>query len=163
MLVHLDASTHEWVAGLPLQDLVVALDDADGRILYARFFPQEGTASTFAALESVLRNYGRFAELYTDRGSHFCHSERSGEVVDGQHGQVSQALRALGIRQILALSPRVSPTGLIGRIQGNDRRDIDRTLSISSAVSHSPSVPILRKARPLCTWGSHPSTMRCNN
>ena len=72
MLVHLDASTHEWIAGLPMQDLVVALDDADGRILYARFFPQEGTASTFAALEAVLRNYGRFCELYTDRGSHFC-------------------------------------------------------------------------------------------
>ena len=33
MLVHLDASTHEWIAGLPRQDLVVALDDADGRIL----------------------------------------------------------------------------------------------------------------------------------
>jgi hypothetical protein len=49
--VHLDASTHEWIAGLPMQDLVVALDDADGRILYARFFPQEGTSSTFAALE----------------------------------------------------------------------------------------------------------------
>jgi len=47
MLVHLDASTHEWIAGLPRQDLVVALDDADGRILYARFFPQEGTASTW--------------------------------------------------------------------------------------------------------------------
>jgi hypothetical protein len=29
MLVHLDASTHEWIAGLPMQDLVVALDDAD--------------------------------------------------------------------------------------------------------------------------------------
>jgi hypothetical protein len=39
--------------------------------LYARFFPQEGTASTFATLESVVRNYGRFCELYTDRGSHF--------------------------------------------------------------------------------------------
>jgi len=74
MLVHLDASTHQWIAGLPMQDLVVALDDADGRILYARFFPQEGTASTFAALESVLPNYGRFTELYTGRGSHFCHS-----------------------------------------------------------------------------------------
>ena len=31
-----------------MQDLVVALDDADGRILYAQFVPQEGTASTFA-------------------------------------------------------------------------------------------------------------------
>jgi transposase len=106
MLVHLDASTHEWIAGLPMQDLVVALDDADGRMLYARFFPQEGTASTFAALESVLRNYGRFAELYTDRGSHFCHTQRPGVVADEQHGQVSQALRALGIHQIIALSPQ---------------------------------------------------------
>jgi len=33
----------------------MALDDADGRILYARFFPHEEKASTFAALESVLR------------------------------------------------------------------------------------------------------------
>jgi transposase len=106
MLVHLDASTHEWLAGLPMQDLVVALDDADGRILYARFFPQEGTASTFAALESVVRNYGRFCELYTDRGSHFCQSGPAGEVADEQHGQVSQALRALGIHQILARSPQ---------------------------------------------------------
>jgi transposase len=60
MLVHPNASTDEWIAGLPSQDLVVALDDADGCILYARFFPQEGTASTFATLESVVRNYGRF-------------------------------------------------------------------------------------------------------
>jgi hypothetical protein len=106
--------------GMPMQDLVVALDDADGRILYARFFPQEGTASTFAALESVLRNYGRFAELYTDRGSHFCHSERPGEVADEQHGQVSQALRALGIHQILALSPQARGRSerAFGTIQG---------------------------------------------
>ncbi len=64
LLVHLDASTHEW---LPAQraDLVVALDDADGRILYARFWPQEGTASSFHALAHVLTHHGRFAELYT--------------------------------------------------------------------------------------------------
>jgi transposase InsO family protein len=107
MLVHLDASTHEWIAGVPKQDLVVALDDADGRILYARFFPQEGTASTFAALEGVLRGYGRFCELYTDRGSHFCRTAAAGAEPDQeQNGQVARALRALGIRQILARSPQ---------------------------------------------------------
>jgi hypothetical protein len=52
-----------------MQDLVVALEDADGRILYARFFRQDGTASAFAALESVLRDYGRFAALYRSRQS----------------------------------------------------------------------------------------------
>lgn len=106
MLIHLDASTHAWLPDQPLQDLVVALDDADGRILYARFWPQEGSASTFAALEHVLRHYGRFAELYTDRGRHFCYTAAAGEPPDLTHAtQVQQALRALGIRQILARSP----------------------------------------------------------
>ena len=120
MLVHLDASTHEWIAGLPRQDLVVALDDADGRILYARFFPQEGTASTFAALEAVLRNYGRFCELYTDRGSHFCQNGPAGKIAEEQNGQVSQALRALGIHQILAYSPQARGRSerAFGTIQG---------------------------------------------
>src|SRR5215472_1044780 len=120
MLVHLDASTHEWIAGVPRQDLVIALDDADGRILYGRFFAQEGTASTFAALESVLRTYGRFAELYTDRGSHFCQSGPAGEVAEEQHGQVSQALRALGIRQVLGRSPQARGRSerAFGTIQG---------------------------------------------
>jgi transposase len=121
MLVHLDASTHEWIAGLPMQDLVVALDDADGRMLYARCFAQEGTASTFAALEAVLHQFGRFCELYTDRGSHFCHTGRAGEgPAAEQNGQVSQALRALGIRQILARSPQARGRSerAFGTIQG---------------------------------------------
>jgi hypothetical protein len=121
MLVHLDASTHAWIAGLPMQDLVIALDDADGRILYGRFFPQEGTASTFAALDGVLRRYGRFLELYTDRGSHFCRTEQAGAGPDQeQNGQVAQALRALGIRQILARSPQARGRSerAFGTIQG---------------------------------------------
>jgi transposase len=121
MLVHLDASTHAWIAGLPPQDLVVALDDADGRILYARFFAQEGSASTFAALESVVRRYGRFCELYTDRGSHFCTTRDAAAGPDAeQNGQVSQALRALGIAHILARSPQARGRSerAFGTIQG---------------------------------------------
>src|SRR5215469_11743030 len=121
MLLHRDASTHEWIAGLPRQDLVVALDDADGRILYAHFFAQEGTASTFAALDGVLRRYGRFCELYTDRGSHFCRTEEAGQgPAEEQSGQVAQALRALGIKQILARSPQARGRSqrAFGTIQG---------------------------------------------
>jgi transposase len=106
MMVHLDASTHEWVAGLPKQDLMVALDDADNRILYARFVVQEGTAATLDALRGVLTRYGRFGELYTDRGSHFCFTEKAGEPPDANVSQVSRVLRALGIRHILAWSPQ---------------------------------------------------------
>jgi transposase len=121
MLVHLDASTHEWIAGLPMQDLVIALDDADGRILYGRFFPEEGSASTFAALEGVIGRYGRFCELYTDRASHFCRTEEAqAGPAQEQNGQVAQALRALGIRQILARSPQARGRSerAFGTIQG---------------------------------------------
>ena|ERR1700736_6738385 len=117
MLVHLDASTHEWIAGVPKQDLVVALDDADGRILYAHFFAQEGTASTFAALDGVLRRYGRFCELYTDRATHY---RPPGQSEEEAGGQVSQALRALGIRLIQARSPQARGRSerAFGTIQG---------------------------------------------
>jgi hypothetical protein len=107
MMLHLDGSTHQWLADQPMQDLIVVQDDADSRILYAQFVPQEGTLSTFAALKHVLHTAGRFCELYTDRGSHFCYTPVAGEAATtAHHGQVSRALKALGIRQILAYSPQ---------------------------------------------------------
>jgi len=121
MLVHLDASTHAWLPTPPLQDLVVALDDADGRILYAQFWPQESTASTFHALHHVLTHYGRFAELYTDRGSHFCRTSIAGAAPDLAYDtQVQRALKTLGIRQILARSPeaRGRSERAFGTLQG---------------------------------------------
>lgn len=107
MMLHLDGSTHEWIAGEPMQDLIVLQDDADSRIHYAQFVPQEGTLSTFAALKAVLQQAGRFCELYTDRGAHFCHTPVAGQAATTEHqGQVPRALKALGIRQILAYSPQ---------------------------------------------------------
>jgi len=106
MLVHLDASTHSWIAGLPMQDLVVALDDADGRVLYARFVEQEGVHSTFGAMRHVLERWGRFCELYTDRASHFCRtSSQDAGPDDEQRTQLARVLRVLGIRHIRARSP----------------------------------------------------------
>jgi hypothetical protein len=102
-------------------DLMVALDDADGRMLYARFVPQEGTLSSLAALKYVIKKYGRFCELYTDRGSHFCHTPKAGGPSTTAHdGQVSRALKVLGIGQILARSPQARGRSerAFGTIQG---------------------------------------------
>jgi hypothetical protein len=121
MRIHLDASTHAWLPGKPMQDLVVALDDADGRILFAWFFPEEGVFSTLWALRYVLVRHGRFCEFYTDRGSHFCRTTCAGEGPDvEQGGQTSRVLKALGIRQILARSPeaRGRSERCFGTIQG---------------------------------------------
>lgn len=120
MLLHLDASTHAW---LPDQahDLVVGLDDADGRILYGQFWPQETTASTLHALAHIVTAHGRFAELYTDRGSHFCRTTTAGAAPDLAYDtQVQRALKTLGIRHILARSPeaRGRSERAFGTLQG---------------------------------------------
>lgn len=119
MLLHLDASTHTWLPELPMQDLTVMLDDADGRILHARFVEQEDTRSTLAALSDVLKRFGRFSELYTDRGSHFAPTKGGGGELRPE-GQVQRVLRALGIRHILARSPeaRGRSERAFGTIQG---------------------------------------------
>ncbi len=94
--------------------------DADGRILFAQFFPQEGTFSTLVALNEVLRNCGRFCEFYTDRGSHFCRTAAAGAgPSEEQNGQVSRALKSLGIRHILARTPQAR--GRSERAFGMDR------------------------------------------
>jgi transposase len=121
MLLHQDASTHRWIEGLPMRDLVVMLDDADGRILYARFVEQEGTVSTLASLQHVIERWGRFCEFYTDRGSHFCRTTQAGQGPDEeQQGQVARVLKTLGIRHILARSPeaRGRSERAFGTIQG---------------------------------------------
>lgn len=118
MMLHLDASTHAWLPELPMEDLVVMLDDADGRILHAAFVEQEGTMSTLVALSEVLCSHGRFCELYTDRGSHFTPAVKPRNCVED--GQVQRVLRTLGIRQILARSPeaRGRSERAFGTIQG---------------------------------------------
>jgi len=117
MLLHIDASTHAWI-GDEQADLVVVLDDADGRMLYARFFPQEGNESTLRALEHVLREMGRFSELYHDRGSHYGKPEAAG--TSDPSGQVQRVLKAFNIKQIFARSPeaRGRSERCFGTLQG---------------------------------------------
>jgi transposase len=121
MLLHIDASTHTWIPGLPQWDLNVVLDDADGQILYARFFEEEGLVSTFDALKHVLQRWGRFCELYHDQGSHFGVRKKQAEGLDEERtGQVTRALKVLGIRQIFARSPQARGRSerAFGTIQG---------------------------------------------
>jgi hypothetical protein len=135
MLVHLGGSTHTWIPGQPQHDLIVALDDADGRILYGRFWAQENTASTCHALDHVLRRYGRFAELYTDRGNHFCRTPTAGGPPDDVYDtQVARALKALGIRHIRARSPdaRGRSERTFGTLQGRLPQEL-RVAGITAA------------------------------
>jgi transposase len=106
MMLHQDGSRHVWVAGLPLMDLIVTLDDATSAIYSAFLVPEEGTASTFQALQEVFGRHGLPLSLYTDRGSHYFHTAKAGEAVDrGVETQVGRALTRLGVEHIAAYSP----------------------------------------------------------
>ena len=121
MMLHLDASTHPWIPGLPNWDLIWLMDDATSEVLYACFVPEEDTLSTLAALEHVLRLHGRFCELYHDCASHFGRTSKAGQGPDAeQNGQVSRALKALGIRQIFGRSPQARGRSerAFGTVQG---------------------------------------------
>ncbi|WP_167284732.1 hypothetical protein [Paraburkholderia sp. Cy-641] len=64
MLIHQDASRHEWVAGHDW-DLVVMLDDATGEHLSMFFCEEEGTASSFHGVGQTIARHGLFCALYT--------------------------------------------------------------------------------------------------
>ena len=120
MILHQDGSRHEWVKG-QLWDLIVTMDDATSEIYSAFFVPEEGTMSTFLALEEVIGRHGLFCALYTDRGSHYWYTPVAGGKVDKQKPtQVGRALAQLGIEMIAAYSAeaRGRSERMFGTLQG---------------------------------------------
>lgn len=105
MMLHQDGSTHEWVPGCQW-DLIVTLDDATSEIYSAFFVEEEGTRSSLQGLREVIETQGLFSSLYTDRGSHYWHTDAAGSHVDkSRPTQVHRALQQLGVTLIPAYSP----------------------------------------------------------
>jgi transposase len=107
MMLHQDGSRHQWLAGQPMLDLIITLDDATSAIYSAFLVEEEGTASTFRALAEVFGRHGLPLSLYTDRGSHYFHTPAAGAAVDrAAPTQVGRALAHLGVEHIAAYSPQ---------------------------------------------------------
>lgn len=106
MMLHQDASSHEWVPGC-IWDLVVTMDDADNNHYSMFFVEEEGTASSFMGVKEVIEKHGLFCSLYTDRGSHYWHTPEAGGRVDKKNlTQFGRAMHQLGIEMIPAYSPQ---------------------------------------------------------
>jgi len=107
MMLHIDASQHQWFGDERWFDLIVILDDATSCIYYAQLVEQESTRTVMRALRQVVEEQGLFCSLYSDRASHFFLTPKAGEPVDRQAlTQVGRALRELGIQLIPAYSPQ---------------------------------------------------------
>jgi hypothetical protein len=106
MMLHQDGSRAAWLAGAPMLDLIVTMDDATSKLYSAFLVEEEGTAPTLQALLDVFTEHGLPSSLYTDRGSHYFHTPTANGPVDKEHlTQVGRALQRLGIEHIPACVP----------------------------------------------------------
>ena len=107
MLLHIDASKHQWFCDHRWYDLLVIMDDATSEIYYAQLVEEESTRTVLAGLREVIEQQGVFCSLYSDRASHFFLTPKADEPVDHTRlTQVGRALRELGIQMIPAYSPQ---------------------------------------------------------
>src|SRR5882672_4647654 len=107
MLLHIDASQHQWFCDHRWYDLLVVMDDATGEIYYAQLVEEESTRTVLAGLREVIEQQGVFCSLYSDRASHFFLTPNAGGAVNHDRlTQVGRALQELGIQLIPAYSPQ---------------------------------------------------------
>ena len=108
-LLHLDGSTHPWLAVTPdwRPCLIAIPDDATNQVLHAALYPSESTEAVMRALAAVFRTYGLPMALYTDRAKWaFYTPHAKGPVDKTQLTQVGRALDRLGVDHIPAYSPQ---------------------------------------------------------
>jgi transposase len=161
-LVHLDGSRHRWLALVPeqWQTLIVAVDDATKRVLYAHLVEGgESLGAILTALRVILEQYGIPGAIYTDRASWAVHTPTSGTAPDRANvTQVGRALARLGIEHIVSFSPqargrseRMNRT-LQGRLVNELRVAQIRTLEAANRYLRQRFVPTLN-----ATFGRAPA------
>jgi hypothetical protein len=107
-----DGSPHRWFGDeLGEWSLMAAIDDATGKFLYGVFARQEDAQSYLTLLRQIVVENGIPSALYMDRHGIFRRNDDHWTLQEQLAGQqtptqVTQALLALGIEPIFALSPQ---------------------------------------------------------
>jgi hypothetical protein len=134
-----DGSPHPWFGpDLPPCCLMAALDDATGAILAARFFVFEGTEGYLWLLRQIVTQYGIPISIYQDRHGSLKRNDAHWTLEEELAGrqeptQVGQALRALGIQPIFALSPQAK--GRIERLFGTLQDRLGAELGLAKVTT----------------------------
>lgn len=139
LMVLWDGSPHPWFGqNLPPCCLMAALDDATGAILAARFFPFEGTEGYLWLLRKIVTQYGIPISIYQDRHGSLKRNDDHWTLEEELAGrqeptQVGQALRALAIQPIFALSPQAK--GRIERLFGTLQDRLGAELGLAQVTT----------------------------
>ena len=125
-LVQLDGSDHDWFEGRgPRCALLVFIDDASSRILWAEFITVEDTWRLLESTKSYLLQRGRPLAFYVDKDSIYKVNRQATideELRDAQPiTQYTRAMNELGIEVLCAESPQAK-----GRVERGFKTHQDR-------------------------------------
>ncbi len=151
MLIQIDGSYHRWLGDDgPQFMLLLAVDDATGKVANALFCEYENTRDYFLLMRGLIECYGVPIALYTDRHSVFKHVPGSG--APSAPTQFSRAMDDLGMQMIFALSPQAK--GRVERAAGTFQDRLVTELRIAGAttieeagvVTRQPFLPVMRQS-----------------
>ncbi|MFO7651119.1 MAG: ISNCY family transposase, partial [bacterium] len=115
MMLFLDGSPHPWLGpSRPKLTLILCTDDATGRPLWGKLYPQETLAGCFEVLYQVFQQYGLPQCLYLDRAGQFTTTRHGGTVrlqADTEPTAFEIAMQELTVEPIFANSPQARGRG----------------------------------------------------
>ena len=141
MLIQIDGSYHRWLGDDGSQFmLLLAVDDATGKVASALFCEYENTRDYFLLMCGLIERYGIPIALYTDRHSVFKHVPGGG--VPNAPTQFSRAMDELGVQMIFALSPQAK--GRVERVAGTFQDRLVTELRIAGATTIEEANVVLK-------------------
>ena len=145
MLIQVDGSHHRWLGNRrsPFA-LLLAVDDATGTVVDARFSEREDARSYFLLTERLVRCRGIPLALYTDRHGVFRHAPGAGAT--GTATQFSRAMDELGVQIIFAQSPQAK--GRVERTAGTFQDRLVTELRLAGATTIAAANAVLQEFLP---------------
>lgn len=140
MLIQMDGSYHPWLEGqTPAFTLLIAVDDATGKVIDARFCERENARSYFLLIRALVERRGVPVALYTDRHAVFKHTPGSG--LPSAPIQFSRAMAELGVQMIFAQSPQAK--GRVERTAGTFQDRLVAELRLAGATTLEQAQAVL--------------------
>jgi len=146
-LVLWDGSPHRWFGEKPGEwTLMAVIDDATGTLFCGVFALQEDAQSYLICLKQMLLDKGIPLAIYMDRHGIFRRNDDHWTVEEQLAGeqtptQVGQALRALGIEPIFALSPQAK--GRVERLFNTLQDRLVQELRLAGISTPEPATAFL--------------------
>jgi DNA-binding transcriptional ArsR family regulator len=146
-LVLWDGSPHRWLGATQGEwSLMAVIDDATGALLNGVFALEEDAQSYLICLRQMLLEYGIPAAIYMDRHGIFRRNDDHWSLEEQLAGeqtptQVGQALKALGIEAIFAMSPQAK--GRVERLFKTLQDRLVQELRLAGITTTEQATPFL--------------------